>query len=724
MLYTRSVAWVIACACFCWLQPAICDQTPATGIYQPLQRELVKREEFTKAFLHVFMTSNFSGEVIQKALQEILSAGHICIFGPACAPQETTLCDLLHLPENEWLRLQLALIKAQDAGGCKECASQQIELCKQEILALILEHLYRPPHAIANYQQTMFKGIGILNLNNIEGYFVCNEGYPSVGDDDKSGVASRFSSHCANLGSIRGPDGECLATRSGRATSTERMLECVVHACLEQLKSPSPKGMARRADGSIEFQHLITSYIHPAEKDTSFYLHTMMKAIDAWPDAGIPISINGTQVVLLRPIFQNQLFSTILTSMRSQQQNEPTRQDLTDYISFNGNQRLLERLILQEKLSLSKELLEASCKLDRLLLQPNGFISSIGVTGLIEWGRIPMHGLYLKQKQLFNHPIFKEYQQAVAQFLIQEYQSGLKQNRETVRALFALMFRKEITLARPRLSEELHTGDLDIYRNIVCERLHLSQGKQCKHGLDRTGIGIALVVAQHRYQRETGVLYLPSTGLIEKGSEEHLHFIRFKRHFRDALLHLAAPIGVESRGFYGVTSIEDDKPTQRKYLICREDLGFGVPPVKEEEIEIEDLLYQDLAEHGQKQYRGHLTEHFIFSIAGQHDKGTANSVKQALSKITPEIRMHVENRIKAILQKTNLDIQYPHSLLNNILELDIPLAELKLEETITPHCSRLQLLQQQLETIDFSLDEFGWYTRYALQMIVHLGLLD
>jgi hypothetical protein len=686
------------------LKPSVVSKVcEASSAHSCSKWEIAKRDAFSKNFVSLIKNRTFSQDVMQKALEDLLTGGHIHLLRPDLGKNERTLNDLLQESENQWIRSFLMAVRMQGASSEEINFSdpEKVMLCKQELVALVLENISRPPKTIAGYTQTISKGIGRLDLAAPSSCFIENEGYPSFGDDDKKGLPCRFLPHCANLGVVKGPKGNCVIARSGKANSKERMLECVVHACLGQLQSSSPVGFSKTEDGTLEFQHVITSYINTlvtTEKDKSKNLLSLVQAIDAWPQEGVKIAVGDQKIILKQPIFQNQMFSTILDSINSTESE--TGLDRADYLTFAGNQRLLEKFIDKEKIEVSEDFLNASRKLDELLVATGITAEScLGDNRLIVWKKVSIRDLYLNRSKIFKEAAFEEYQMAVASFLLKEKQRGI-----LPQAIFALLFRRDMVeildhnfTMKPSHDKELHAADVDLYRNIVCQQLNLSQGKQCARGLDRTGIGVALAVAQDRYLHDQGAIFLPATGVIVKGSDKHQNLIQFKRYFREAFEYLGVPMGVESRGKSGIGSIKDDNPIEKKYLISEEDIGFGFPEVTKEEIDVYNVLYTDLAHHSKRQYGGVVTDRFIYSIAGQHIKRTEALVEGAIKNITPAIRNHVETRIKEMLQATGWKDESAALLLNSSLELDLSISELKLHELVG-NKTRLEMLETQLYT--------------------------
>lgn len=725
MFYIIAIALALSAQNFATEQVDLITEKQSVKDMSVLQRQVSKRDAFVQSFLNIVRTNNFSNDVVQNTLRDLLNGGHIHLLRADYAPEERTLGDLLKKPDNEWIFLQLAVINSQrDSINAKKSDPVQLELCKKEILALTLENISRPTTSAGGYSQTFAKGLGKLNLTNPSEHFISNEGYPSIGDDDKHGVPCRFIPHSTNLGAIHGPGGNCVMMRSGRTNSKDRMLESVVHACLEQMNSQSPQGIVKAPDGSLEFTHVITSYINPLEDNKkSVFLSNMMQAVDEWPQDGFRMTVQSKKIILRQPIFQNQMFSTVLDSMKITDFDTVTSQDRSAHLSFNGNQRLLSLYIAQNNIIPSQQLLEASKNLDRLLVEKfdKKAETYLEANGLIDWGRVSIESIFSLQADFFNNDLMKQYQKEIANFLVKERGRGIMP-----KALFALLFRREMPatidadfVMKPQHGYELHVADVDMYRNIVCTKLNLSQGKQCKHGLDRTGTGIAFAIAQDRFYHEKGQLFLPVTYQVTKGSKEHCDLIQFKRYFREALLYFAAPVGVESRGRSGVTSIKDDNPSVKKYLICKEDLGFGSPAVTMEEVEVDGLSYDDVAALGERQYKGILNEAYAYSIAGQHIKEIEASVQLAVNQITPEIHSDVENKVLTILKETGWNAEGTTAILNHALELDIPVTKLRLDERVG-NMTRLQKLRLLLVTTNFNTMEHGKFVQYALFSIVHL----
>jgi hypothetical protein len=680
-------------------------------------KELYAKPDISTSFTinSIVKEQKFPKEIVQKAVYDIFNRGHVYLLHASYGNDERTLNDVLQESENQWIRQSLMDLQPQEISSSYDDA--KVELCKLEILSFILENISRSPKSFAGYTQVISKGFGQLDLMNPTIHFIANEGYPSIGDDDKKGLPCRFIPHCANLGVVKGPNDSCLITRSGKANSKSRMLECVVHACIEQMRSSTPTGLVERSDGILEFQHVITSYINTyfvGEKDCSIDLMNIIQSIDEWPQDGFLTVVDGKKVILQKPIFQNHMFSTILDSVGTAESE--TGQDRTDMITFVGNQQLLERFINKENVEISENLREASRELNSLLvsIEIGKEMNYLGSNDLIDWKKVPIQDLYLKRSQFFRDTALEEYQTAVASLLLQEKRRGI-----FPKALFGLMFRREMSENVKGL--ELHASDVDMFRNIVCQQLNLSQGKQCARGLDRTGIGVALAVAQDRYLQDIGEIFFPPSGVIEKGSEEHNNVIQFKRFFRESLKHFALPIGVESRGLSGVTSVKDENPVTKKYLFSTEDVGHGRPIVGVDEVDVCELSYSDLAQYGKLQYGGQLTERFIYSIPGQHIKTIDSMVVDATKNVTTSIHQHVESEILKILEETGLQLESSNHLLTSSLDLNIPVIDLKLHDTIGSE-TRLFALEKQLKTIDFSKEKHGLYVRAALLSIVNLGL--
>lgn len=589
---------------------------------------------------------------------------------------ERTLNDVLQEYGNEALRDAVHGISTMElTGNDKRVSKREVRKCMQELRLFILHNLTRTPQVLetetCTYVQRFEKGVKSIgdHPGRIDELFVADKAWSSEGDRNKVKKGTcEFDAHANNLGAIHiheaGLPSKCLLTRSGRTDDSARLKECVIAACVEQLKTSHPSGFTPNSDGSYTFQHVITSYLdHSILKLAEpGLLDNLVKAVKEWPPEGVRINVNGVEIVLKRPILNNQIFSPLVKGFKIGDKTVALSEAALDYgrtVSFIGNQELLARAMEKEGTSPSVELINASQRLAteaKLPLKKNGMIDFAAVSF---------------QEKAFSGPLFQEYQQAVANFI-------REQKGPLWKALYAVSFsqlpHKGKVSLKPEAEYELHAADIEIYRNFLIGELNLSNGKQCMSGCDRTGIAVALSVAQDRFKRERGYDFFPPDSSAEMN---HQDLILFKKFFRESLKTHAKEVTIQTKGVDGLRIFGGGgNPVLNKYLFLEED-GQGVTDVR-------GLTYADLFARGKRQYRGESLNPLL--LGGQGQMSVVRSVERAQKRLAKN--SEAIERANATLE----GLLGQKGVLNDKLELAIsakkvkvPLAELKalhLAETI------------------------------------------
>jgi hypothetical protein len=380
--------------------------------------------------------------------------------------------------------------------------------------------------------------------------------------------------------------------RSGRSDTPARLAENVAFAAITQAGTQLPVGFPKMSKHTkvVEFQHVISSYMDPSyakgmvsEDPEHIFWRGMQEAVDNWPPPGgdrIQVKFADDverTVILKRPIICNQRLSPTLFS-------DYMGKEKSFHLNFLPNQQLLSRYLVGKKLTPEFEKAQ------------EGAEKALGVKDLTEAKsmKLAFPDKINKTAQFFQTKEYKKYQEETAKFLLTQLQAAVGEERERVGALFAILFSRPPPAAGDKLPtdfskyakmadrDELHACDMEIYRNIYCEREGLSRAVQCKGGSDRTPEGVALAEAQRRYKQEVGETFWPENFVSPKlGGPEHKKLLQFKKFFREALLKHGAEMALETKGYSGLNmasslgGLMKANPTIYKYLYMAEDKPYS-----------------------------------------------------------------------------------------------------------------------------------------------------
>ena len=547
-------------------------------------------------------------------------------------------------------------------------------------------------------------------------------------------------------------------------------------------------------------------------EDELEYTKEIAKAVDQWPPEGyrVHIEVNGalSEVVLRKPIVSNQPFSSQVEGIgifELGQENADhfncvaNQQYLYDFIRDNPSDAVL-RTELRKMQTASRDLNAVLMKKlgpppgggDYLMSNESavGGVANVGnpLWGLIDFDKVKITKFY--DEAIMNDKAFIKYEQKVAKFLLTKLQllklaraspgiaEGDKAKLEEIEkmtiALYALHFRRlppEVDSAgfqelssqiatnnfhiRPERNEEqLHAADLEMFRNILCNpkaavSVKKTKCEQCKSGVDRTGLGTALAVAQERFHRKFGRTFLPGqkialdmNGKPITRDPKYIDLLHFKKFFREAIHELAVPIVVETKGFSGLRWGEGAypfgasvNPVPHKYLFLEDDLPHLALVDEAEAVhDVVGLNYQDLQAVGVKsQYKGslHVPESIYLQSTADKRKAVAkrqkelNPTKSRLeSQATFEARQAKAEKIKqgvrkkieeALIYAGLRKAELPTKILNDGLQLACHISELNLD------AERLALLQNVAEVAAEGVTEADKWTAATLRRIIAIA---
>ena len=706
---------------------------------QTLKEQFVEQQHYQRELAQKL--AKFSPEVQKKAIRGILEAGHIAIrdvLGGQVPDEiaDRTLNDVLQESGNEALRGAV-----QDHGDIKlpdvpaRVSKRALSACRNLVKVFILNNLTRSPQVVVGSDQAVHiqrfnRGVRSFDLHNglelstyaLEKAFQQDRGWPSDGDGNKVKKGTcEFTDHCNNLGALHviANDGtsKCILTRSGRSDAPKRVQECVLNACLQQLQCTNPTGFTKNLDGSYSFQHAITSYLDRSifKQKEPEYLDNLIKAIDAWPQEGYRVIIDGVEIILKKPIFVNQPFSPVLKGVVMFGESIPVGVfgiETARKLGLVANQQLLNRFMQQLNAQPSDELIAGSQELNKKLTKligPSPTESYLTPNGVIDFDKVPPH-------VAMDH----KYNEAVAEFIRGQYHVQRNKNSETAKiwkSLYAVAFQqlpypadKPFSI-KPAAENELHAADVELFRNFLLDHLNVSNGKQCMSGSDRTGIGVALADAQERFKRLRGYDYLP---LDAPPGDEHENkdLVLFKQFFKNSLKTHAKDITIYTKGYDGLNVFgAGGNPILNKYLLLEEDVPvlkqLGIQDAK---ADVQGLSYEDLRARGQQQYKGKVIDPLVIGGVSRSKVAKAVDVSQAkLAKREPTELTVINNHLALILEQNGIQTDGLGPLLNSKLELAISIKKLNIDEKKLAGLKKVQKETLQPEV------------KYALGLIINIA---
>lgn len=575
--------------------------------------------------------------------------------------------------------------------------------------------------------------------------FIKNHAYGSALAKTGAPYAVEVEPHCVNLGSVtsQGSDGRLgvVQLRSGKTDSLETLVELSLHACLQQGKS-SQSGFTR-SGGALEFRHTLTSYLDfhwikskiPGLENERKFLMNMMHAIDAWPAEGIQVKVPVKQldgsmkielVALKKPLLTSQLFSPTLFSGGGQEE--------TDKLNFVSNLHLFHEgtkgqayspglksgFAALEQAMREEGLLDPGEELNKATLDKLSLVAVVN-------------------SSLHKSKAYSQYRSAVAAHLLNRLDPSNKADPNYAKdmALFAVMFRRypPVEALSPKARDALlasiaahpstkkvdalHAADLQIYRDILTKKLENSSSVQCKSGKDRTGIGVALSVAQERFERSQKKIYIPMQGK-PSSAQEWKDALIFKKLFRDALDEFGIKLTLESTGVSGLKAGPGEKfginwtdanPVIYKYLFLEEDVAkLASDTLLQHEVDfsldmpdVTGLTYADL-KSGATHYKGTLV-----NPAAVYGSSLGKYVKMAKKQFIDLTEKDIEKINKALLNCLKGELKFTST------EFDREGVELLTKERceFSPH------MRKQLKPDKVQLEKLG-----ALAKLSSYGGLD
>lgn len=707
----------------------------------------MQQEELGQALLKALKAKGYTTQEVKSAVDAIFHEAHIALVdraeGKTSRSQwgEKTIGDLLHEPGNSALRLALSTLPdefkkastvAASAPSEKLRRSERLKRCCKDVQLFVLENMQRNPKSVtledgSVTRQHIMKGNGGLAQFLDSGRVLSqeqiseeNKGFPSERD---KGLKRKGIEGCnTNLGAVvhHTPDGKAdrvITMRSGKSDTLERLQELVATSCLQESTCSARRGFTKNSSGELEYQLVVSSYLDQSflkalpEMIKGLFSHSeneadsfaqIVAAQKQWPKNGyeITVIIDGEEkkVILKKPIIHNQLLSSTVRGVsikglrlfrmgqnRADMANLAANHELFHlYIKTQPNCDL--QGIKDQGVILNKRLQEA--------LQTNDtFLDS---DGFIDFSAVPP-----KELEKLRMWVDK-YQFEVAKVLL-----FLKKD-PTARSLFITLFRQYPTNVHairfpPNPKQEVHAADLAIYKNQLFNALCLTHSVQCKSGTDRTGLAIALAVAQDSFKQKYDRNFDPQS----TNREELLYF---KKQFRSALKELAVSMTVETKGYSGIkwgggVPIVGGigNPVAHKYLYIQGDVDSG-------QEDVSDLSYSDLARSGLHQYKGAIKD--SRGLFGKSKKAHLNELKSLEKGVDPalfkEVVVHSEN----ILRDCGITVKGP--VFNERLQLKVHVGDLELNG------KRIDTLQQHIQLLKKLEQPKYLFTLYALEQVVLL----
>ncbi|MCE5294899.1 MAG: hypothetical protein LLF94_09860 [Chlamydiales bacterium] len=675
------------------------------------------QEYWVKTLSRVLENKKYSSDAVKETIGLIFNEAHLALLDimegrPPSDWGEKTISDILQEPGNEMLRTALLEVESTYVGGINSDAKS----CFEDLKVFILSNITRSSHALqltAQYEmrQNFVRGNPHLHEKIEQGLTVTqgdigtkDKGFPS--EADKGEFRTAIIDNNTNLGTIAtiGPHGipeKIVAIRSGKSDTFNRLKENVLHACVEQLFCKNPKGLTKTGLRSYEFQHAITSYLDPsslkaaAETATAGtserqYLKTLLTEVDKWPLDGIYVTIQDAsgqelKITLKKPIISSQLFSATVRGVGTKDKRIASLGQIeSDNINTLANLTLLQKYVdFDSPISVAlKRLLEVA--------------HSSSVNKLFD------------NEKLFRSPQCLSDFRTIRDFLLRKTISD--ENPLLAKAFFVMLFRQApgsdllaTSEYMPSFDNEMHAADIEIMRNIVLNKLNISIAKQCKSGVDRTSIGVALASAQEQFEVSFGYTFDPLNH-----AERDLLF--FKKFYRDALKELGSSVVCETKGYSGLkwgggVAIMGGvaNPNSYKYLYLEDDIE-QLHALKIDSLakaDVEGLTNKDLKAHGNLQYKGTLKD--IRAVHGKSDKRFAKELKSLQKEIPIETRKEVIQEvtnflIKGFGLKNTLEGK---SIINDNLQLLVHVRDLELNSPVSPGATktRTTILQAKIEEL-------------------------
>lgn len=700
-------------------------------------------KEFKEALTDQFQGKGYSKEQVQSAIDALFEEVHIVFLKRADPMQsdrskktseweEKTIADLLQEPGNESLRL--ALVKLRDDYQVPTTTSPQSQSlrksetnarCNKDLQIFVLQNMQRNPKTVlykkgGGARQHVMKGTGALSehvgsdkLCTLDRIAKRNEGLPS--EADKGSYRKGIEGKNTNLGAVvhhdaTGKPERVLCTRSGKSDTRERLQELAATSCLEALECSTGHGFTE-ANGKLEFQLVVTSFLdqssvkalpemlkglfsHSENEQASF--QAILKAQSEWPENGVEITVlhkgEPKKVILKKPIIRNQLLSsTVRGTGFSSFRLFRMGQKRADDTNLAANHELLKTYLKAHPKDLDK--IEAGLK----VIFPNATDNQ----GNIDFSKISPQELEKHRKTI-----------EVYQFRVMQLLNKRAQDKDIcAKALFVTMFRQYPTLVwppmPPSLKNEIHAADLLIYQNIALRELNLTGAMQCKSGTDRTGLGVALAVAQDQFRQKHEIDFDPEHYRdVIPGSTEHTELVEFKEMFRVALKELAVSMTVETKGYFGIKWGGGvpfiggvGNPVANKYLFIEGD---------KPKADVEGLTYDDIRRGGLKHYKGAIVDRK--GLFGKSQQSTNKELKELQKRLDPEALQKAREAATTSLER--MGISHIAPIFNDKLQLQVPISELKLAD------KHIEALKVKIEDLGDSRNTADHLQLYALERIV------
>lgn len=652
--------------------------------------------------------TQFTPEIIKKVLEKILSEPHPHhIEGAKWRP---TLADRLQERGNEGLSAALYATKDEPATHKGEIKDEK--KCEAAIRAFILQRMVKEGVCVVGDKDSKTQCDQSFVKGTDGGGFEEGHSFPELqrtGSDGTQGLLEDQANHCANLGYVHvraKEDDKSVGTvtvRSAAVDTPEKLKELVDLACKAQVKAAAKgnftDGAFRPVAGqplTFEFRHVISDYTDHGDRAG------LLQAVDSWDEdksqISMPVNINGVlktvTIILKKPIVENQP----LTSSNAPDESVQKRSDRSNFVA---NQQLVD-CYFKDKKDIYGNKDNYKKHLDNLKTQSENLatllVEKFGKTKehylkdrLIDSDKIPNEQLIKSGEKtfgegsIFGSTEFELYQKAIATVLLHQL-GGMPSGNEkgALASLYAVLFRRmppddksinsmiESAAAagpfnwRPKPEEALHALDLEICRHNVCRGFDLSTGVQCRNGVDRTGVGVAIAEATDRFKRETGDLFVPPTipvganelQIWKDANPEYQKLLKFKKYFTDAFEVHAVGSAVDLRGYSGLADRVGDIPAAHKYLFMKED-----EKAASKKAVVGELTYQDLAARGNRQYGGKL------NVSGNFVRN-AEQLEAKQKEITDANAKAVKGVVNAVLGKIKSGHTAGDKILNDKLELE------------------------------------------------------
>lgn len=613
------------------MRPSVVAPLPSqtTEIAGPTAEQIWKNPKVLRMLRENMDQHGNISEGLRKAAEEWLSVPRL--NDPKGISGEFSISDKIAGPGNEGLHEVLK--KIADKRGLSqpviESAKKSGEGEALSIKELVLGYIKRDQNVIriekgGRQVQCFMRGEGIdlvtrlapggnrrFTPEDIRGMVTENVAESSVLDKKPT---LQKSVHCTNFGLVfnegeAGKKSICIG-RSGKTQNIARIREMVFLECVATLNSSGlqGRGFSKRDDGIYEFNHAFTSFMdfsfvkmlavkaktgNNLEEDERHNLNMIAEAVKSWPKEGVIVELPDPdnpgkciQVALKTQFFQ-QMFSSTL---RFKERWRGSGRAESAMNNQPANQQLLERLGIKgtgqdEQIASILNQLDKSSNANDLERTDNLVAMYVLMTG-----SYPDTG-------------------------VREHLSG----------------------------QQVNAADIQIFRELLLKRLNIFHHVQCKSGVDRTAIGVALAAAQDRFHSERGTDFLP-----HRYEESELD--AFRQLFFESLQQFGLPVTVLSKGKYGISwehgkalGYEKCNTVASKYMPAGFFKEIGIESAKESHPYCDKNLYEyEMVPEAQRAIQANSLKanHKEAKKRAKNEKSLAREVAQLINGTETGIKLH------------------------------------------------------------------------------------